>query len=350
MRLSDYYTVETVLSGHPDKVCDQICDAILDSFITADRSSNVTVECMGTNDTLIIGGEVCSNAIVDIEQITHKIYEEIGYHSPLNIINKLHRESTQTNTPLKNGLAGDQGIMYGYACENGYNFLPYGVYLVNAIAKEIDDFRKKTHLYLPDGKVQLTLLGNKIETLVICVQHREKINIVELEEQILKMLFDVFPEIKSAANIYFNYNSDFINGGFSIDAGLSGRKIIADTYCGLVPHGGGSFSGKDPYRMDRSAAYMARFVAKNLVANKLCRHCLVSVAYVFGCKKPVMLTVESDNPSKDNALLKIVRDRFDFTPNGIVEMLDLYNTHFFPTATYGHFTNKDYPWEKVVSI
>lgn len=350
MRLSDYYTVETVLSGHPDKVCDQICDSILDSFIAADKYSNVTVECMGTNDTLIIGGEVASDVIIDIEQVARKTFADIGYLTPLNIVNKLHRESTQTNSPLKNNLAGDQGIMYGYACENKYNFLPYGVYLVNAIAKEIDDFRKKTNLYLPDGKVQLTILGRHVETLVVCVQHRENANIGELKEQILGRLFAAFPDLATATNVFFNHNSNFTNGGFSIDAGLSGRKIIADTYCGLIPHGGGSFSGKDPYRMDRTAAYMARFVAKNLVANNLCKQCLVSVAYVFGYEKPIMLAVESENPLQDSDLLQTVREKFNFTPNGMVEMLDLYNTQFLPTSTYGHFTNTDYPWEKLISI
>ena len=171
-----------------------------------------------------------------------------------------------------------------------------------------------------------------------------------LKEQILRKLFLAFPELVTATNIFFNHNSNFINGGFSIDAGLSGRKIIADTYCGLIHHGGGSFSGKDPYRLDRSAAYMARFVAKNLVANNLCKQCLVSVAYVFGHEKPIMLTVESDNPSQDNALLQIIHKKFDFTPNGIVKMLNLYNTQFLPTSTYGHFTNKEYPWEKIITI
>lgn len=350
MKLSNYYTVETVLSGHPDKVCDQICDAILDEFIHVDKSANVTVECMGTNDTLIIGGEVGSDKTIDIEQTVLNTYTNIGYNTPLNIVNKLHKESNQTNSPLKNNLAGDQGIMYGFACENEYNFLPYGVYLVNAIAKEIDNFRKKTNLYLPDGKVQLTISDSKIETLVVCVQHREHTNMDELKHQILNMLFSSFPELALANKVFFNHNSNFVNGGFSIDAGLSGRKIIADTYCGLVPHGGGSFSGKDPYRMDRSAAYMARFVAKNLVANQLCKHCLVSVAYIFGYEKPVMLSVESDKPALDKKLLQIVQNNFDFTPNGIVERLDLYHTKYLPTSIYGHFTNLDYPWEKIINL
>lgn len=350
MRLSDYYTVETVLCGHPDKVCDQICDAILDEFIRVDNSANVTVECMGTNDTLIIGGEVGSDRTIDIEQTVLNTYTNIGYDTPLNIINKLHRESSQTNSPLKNNLAGDQGIMYGFACENHYNFLPYGIYLVNSIARAIDDFRKKTDLYLPDGKVQLTISGNAVDTLVICVQHRKQTNVNELKHQILNMLFSAFPELAQATKVFFNHNSNFVNGGFSIDAGLSGRKIIADTYCGLVPHGGGSFSGKDPYRMDRSAAYMARFVAKNLVANQLCNQCLVSVAYVFGHEKPVMLSVESDKSELDKELLQIVKNNFDFTPNGIVEQLDLYHTKFLPTSTYGHFTSSDYPWERIIDL
>jgi len=346
---NNVYTVETVLSGHPDKVCDQICDAILDNFLLVDKTANVTVECMGTGDTLFVGGEVASNQNINIENIVLSIYNNIGYLDDLKIINVLHHESMQTNSPIKNGEAGDQGIMYGYACKNKFNYLPYGVYLVNTIAKEIDLFRRESNAYLPDGKVQITFKNDQIDSLVICVQHAPEADIEVIKSLILKKISISLPEINNAKKIFFNYNSNFINGGFSIDAGLSGRKIVADTYCGTVPNGGGSFSGKDPFRLDRSGAYMARYVAKNIVANDYAKSCLVSLAYVFGYDKPVMVEISADNRNEKN-ILSYIKDKFDFRPPAIVERLNLCNEKYLPTATYGHFTNPDYSWEQIIQF
>ena len=346
------YTVETVLSGHPDKICDQICDAILDEYIRADKCANVTVECMGSNDTLFIGGEASSSYEFDVSALAINTYRNIGYDNKLTIVNKLHKESMQTNQPLLDNLAGDQGIMYGYACQNedNNNYLPYGINLINSIAREIDSYRKRTTLLLPDGKVQLTISDKTLKNLVLCVQHKPEADLEFLKQDILNLLWDKYPELKMSERIFFNHNSHFTEGGFAIDAGLSGRKIIADTYCGLIPHGGGSFSGKDPYRLDRSAAYMMRFVAKNLVANHFCNSCLLSVAYVFGYEKPVMLTLKTDKMENDRKLLDFVHRKFDFRPKGIVELLDLYNTTYQPTARYGHFTNPYYPWERIIAL
>ena len=348
---NNIYTVETVLSGHPDKVCDQICDAILDSFIAVDKNANVTVECMGTGDNLFIGGEVFSTESLNVSKIALQTFRNIGYDSNLNVVNELHLESTQTNAPIKNGDAGDQGIMYGYACKNEYNFLPLGVFLVNAIAKAIDKIRHCTNAFLPDGKVQITLNGQAVLSLVVCVQHEPNADLVFLKNLIIDKLFQLFPILETTPKIFFNHNSNFTKGGFEIDAGLSGRKIIADTYCcGLVPHGGGSFSGKDPYRMDRAGAYMARYVAKNIVANGIADSCLVSLAYVFGHSDPVMIHVDTGNLTLNRKTLTLVKGKFDFRPPAIVECLDLYGSRFLPTATYGHFTNPDYSWEKIINI
>ena len=350
--VNNVYTVESVLAGHPDKVCDQLCDTILDSFIEVDKNANVTVECLGTGNTLFLGGEVASNIDIDIIPSVLKKYHDIGYTENLEIINKIHRESSQTNSPIKNGEAGDQGVMYGYACEEeNYNYLPTGVVLVNRIAKEIDRLKKYNKNLLPDGKVQLTINEDrKIDTLVICVQHKPEISIAKLQADIMRHLKIVIPEIGYARKTYFNYHSRFYQGGFSIDAGLSGRKIVADTYGGLIPNGGGSFSGKDPYRLDRSGAYMARFIAKNLVANGFCKECLVSLAYVFGNPHPVMINVKSDQEALDQKLLNFVKTNFDLRPPAIVERLNLYNFHYTQTATYGHFCNSKYPWEQIIKL
>mgnify|MGYP000857688218 CR=1 FL=1 len=347
---SNSYTVESVLEGHPDKVCDQICDTILDAYLEQDDSSKVAVECLGTGDYLVVGGEVFSAGVVDIETVARDTYKEIGYDTDLKVINKTNVQSEQMRQAVLVGAAGDQGVMYGYACDSDYNYLPYGVYVVNAIAKEIDMLRKRSFLYLPDGKVQITVRDDCIDTLIISVQHSRHTSIESLRELILNQAIARILPIEEIGRVLFNHNSTFYNGGFSNDTGLSGRKIIADTYCGLVPHGGGSFSGKDPTKVDRSATYMARFVAKNVVANRIARSCLVSVAYAFGLEDPVMLEVHTDNPTEDAHILGLVRASFDFRPRAIIERLGLTNVRYRKTATYGHFSDRTYNWERIVTI
>jgi S-adenosylmethionine synthetase len=343
------YTIESVLEGHPDKVCDQICDTILDAYLEHDKSSKVAVECLGTGNYLVVGGEVFSKSVVDIETIAQNVYREIGYDTRLEVANKLNVQSEQLRRAVLLGAAGDQGTMYGFACDSGYNYLPYGVYIVNAIAREIDLLRKRSLSYLPDGKVQITVEEGCIDSLVISVQHPKNADIDQIKNLILsEAVSKVFP-IENVREIFFNHNSTFYNGGFSNDTGLSGRKIIIDTYCGLVPHGGGSFSGKDPTKVDRSGAYMARFVAKNVVANQLAKSCLVSVAYAFGLDRPVMLKAHTEKPEKDSKILDWVRANFDFRPPAIIERLDLTNVQYRKTATYGHFFDSKYNWEQIVA-
>ena len=235
--------------------------------------------------------------------------------------------------------------MYGYACNSKYNYLPYGYWLVNAIAKRLDVYREKTGAFLPDGKVQLTICKNSVVKLTINVQHSEDADLNLLNACIQKnILYDV-----EASNIVINEDTGFIRGGFENDTGLTGRKIIIDTYGGFAPHGGGAFSGKDPSKVDRSAAYMCRFVAKNIVANGYAKECCVSVAYDFGKESPAMLQVVADG-IHSSAIMNMVQEKFDFRPQAIIERLDLKNAKYMPTAKYGHFTDPSYSWERIISI
>lgn len=345
------YTVESVLEGHPDKVCDQICDTILDEFLELDEDCKVAVECLGTGSSLFIGGEIFSKAKVDIESLSKNTYEQIGYEDHLTVLNRINAQSEQLRRPVLKGAAGDQGIIYGFACsKKGYNYLPSGVFVVNAIAKEIDLLRKKTKLFLPDGKVQITFRQKIVDTLIISIQHYKDTNIKELKNRVLNDAVSKIIPLSKLNRILFNHKSKFISGGFSNDTGLSGRKIINDTYCGLVPHGGGAFSGKDPSKVDRSASYMARFVSKNVVANEISKFCLVSAAYAFGEERPIMLEAKTESVKNDKKVDKLIKEKFDFRPNAIVERLNLKKVKYRQTSTYGHFFNSKYNWEQTITI
>lgn len=347
---SQHFSVESVLEVHPDKVCDQICDAILDSYLGFDDQAKVAVECLGTGTSLVIGGEVFSSAEVDVEKIANQVYQEIGYQDCLSVTNLIKEQSPQLRQPISLGAAGDQGIMYGFACQMHENLLPLGVSLAHSIAKEIDILRKRTNQFYPDGKVQITYIGETIDTILISVQHPPELGLKGLRALVLNEAVAKVVSLNQIRQIMVNNKSTFFKGGFSNDTGLSGRKIICDTYCGLAPHGGGSFSGKDPSKIDRSGAYMARFVAKNIVANGLSRYCLLSVAYAFGEDKPIMLSVETGEKKRDQSIRKIVLEKFDFRPSCIIERLNLKRIKFRDTSKYGHFGNEEYTWEKVFPI
>lgn len=339
------YTVESVLKGHPDKICDQISDGLMDLFLANDSESHTAIECLGTGDTLVVAGEIKSNAIIDIEESCRNIYKDITGGSDLNVINLLSQQSSQLQDAVYNGRAGDQGIMYGYACDSSYNQLPYGYWLVNSLAKRLDILREETCAFLPDGKIQATIHDDKLYKLNINVQHTMDADMVRLNSLIReRILYDV-----DIAQVSINPDKGFIRGGFDNDTGLTGRKISVDTYGGLVPHGGGAFSGKDPSKVDRSAAYMCRFVAKNLVANEIIKECCISVAYNFGEENPAMIDIVSEGKSVSK-VTEYVKEKFDFRPNAIIERLNLRKTKYLPTATYGHFTNPLYPWEKIIEL
>jgi len=344
------YTIESVLKGHPDKVCDQICDSILDAYLRKDPLSHVAIESLGTGNELVIAGEVLSSAEVNVGNIANNVYSDIGYDNRINIIDKISKQSEQLRNVVNHGKAGDQGIMYGFACNAGTNYLPDGIFLINEIARNVDRLRTETDELLPDGKVQLTFDKNAITNLTISIQHRPESDLLKLKSLFETKIVNDFLSSWTVRQFHFNYNSNFIKGGFQNDTGLSGRKIIIDTYGGLAPHGGGSFSGKDPTKMDRTGAYMARFVAKNVVANNLANECTVAIAYGFGVEEPIMVSLNTEDKMQDKILLDHIKSVFDFRPQAIIERLDLRNTSFRPTSVYGHFSDPNYEWERIIEI
>ena len=349
LHLLQRYTTESVTSGHPDKVCDQISDAILDACLAQDPTSRVAVESFGSHGTLMLGGEVRTNAKVDFKKIANKVYREIGYTDKLKVLNTIAKQSPDIAMGVDTGGAGDQGIMYGYATNETKEMLPLGVVLSHALARRLEKLRrtKKLKWLKPDGKTQVTIANGKVITALCSTQHDKHISQEEIRAQLIKHLFEPVLGNLKKIEILVNPTGQFILGGFAADAGLTGRKIMVDTYGGVMPHGGGAFSGKDSTKVDRSAAYMCRFVAKNLVANGYGKRVLVSVAYAIGRVEPVM--VEAFNDQGKN-LTSVVNKHFDFRPRAIIERLGLRRPIFRETAAYGHFGVPGRPWEKMIKI
>lgn len=343
------YTVESVTSGHPDKICDQTSDAILDECLRQDPKSRVAVETFGSHGLLVIGGEVTTSANFDAEAIARRLYRDIGYDGGLKVVTNIVKQSPDISQGVDTGGAGDQGIMYGYATDETLEFLPEAVVRVHQLARGLEELRKtnKNFSWLgPDGKTQITAQDGRIKTVLVSTQHDEYVEQSYIREQLMRNL--IHPVLgHTRVQVLVNPTGKFVRGGFDADAGLTGRKIMVDTYCGLVPHGGGCFSGKDPTKVDRSAAYMARFAAKNIVANGLAKKCLVSVAYAIGRAEPLML--EAINEKGEN-LVGIVGEKFDFRPAAIIERLDLRKPIYLQTAAYGHFGKPGLPWEEVINI
>lgn len=337
------YTVESVLRGHPDKICDQISDVILDAYLEKDKMAHTAIECLGTRNKFIVAGEIKSSEEIEIESLSRKTYCEITGTSDIEVINLTSKQSEQLGDAIKVGGAGDQGVMYGYACKTEYNYLPYGYWLVNDIAKRLDELREKTKIFLPDGKVQAVVEKGKLKRVTVSVQHPLKCNMEELEKAIKKVIN------LDGAVVDVNTDKYFIKGGINNDTGLTGRKIIVDTYGGLAPHGGGAFSGKDPTKVDRSAAYMCRYIAKSLVANDFATECQVAVSYNFGEYRPAMIAVTADGEYSEK-ITRFVKSKFDFSPNSIIERLNLRFTKYYPTSRYGHFTDPKYEWEKICEL
>ena len=347
--LLERYTVESVTSGHPDKVCDQISDAILDAALKQDPNSRAGIETFGSHGTLMIGGEIRTNAKLDYKKIAAKVYKDIGYTEKLKMLDTVAQQSNDIAMGVDTGGAGDQGIMYGYATDETKEMLPLGVVLAHKLARKLEELRrsKKIPWAKPDGKTQVTIANGKVVTALCSTQHDKKVSQTKIREDLIKYLFKpVLGNLKDI-EILVNPTGQFIQGGFYADAGLTGRKIQVDTYGGLLPHGGGAFSGKDSTKVDRSAAYMCRFVAKNLVANGYAKKALVSVAYAIGRVEPVM--VEAFNEKGQN-LTKIVNEHFDFRPRAIIDRLGLQKPIFQETAAYGHFGVAGRSWEKIVKI
>ena len=347
--LLTHYTTESVTAGHPDKVCDQISDAILDACLTEDPTSRVAVETFGSHGTLMIGGEVTTKANVDYAGIARQVYEDIGYTEDLEILSKVVTQSGDIAMGVDTGGAGDQGIMYGYATNETEEYLPKGVVLAHALARKLEKLRTSGTLpYLrPDGKTQVTIKNGEVITALTSTQHAEDAELDTITKDLKEQLFTPVLGDISNIEILVNPTGRFVQGGFEADAGLTGRKIMVDTYGGLMPHGGGCFSGKDATKVDRSAAYMCRFAAKNLVANGYAKKALVSVAYAIGRVEPVMVEAFDDEGKN---LSDIVNKHFDFRPLAIRERLGLTKPIFRETAAYGHFGVAGRPWEEVVSL
>lgn len=350
MILPKVYTVESVTSGHPDKVCDQISDAILDECLKQDPRSRVAVETLGSHGLLVIGGEVTTNAKVNFEKIAQELYKKIGYTDELKIISHVVKQSPDIAQGVDTGGAGDQGIMYGYAEKDGESeYLPESIFLVHQLTRGLENLRRENILpWLgPDGKAQITVNEGRIKTILVSCQHLENTSQQVIRESLIEHLIKpLIPDLEGI-EILINPTGKFVLGGFAADAGLTGRKIMVDTYCGLAPHGGGCFSGKDPTKVDRSAAYMARFAAKNIVANGLARECLVSVAYAIGRAEPLMVEAVNEN---QESLSKIINEKFDFKPRSIIERLNLMKPIYLQTAAYGHFGKPGLPWEEKISL
>lgn len=343
-------TAESVTSGHPDKICDQISDAILDEYLRRDPESRTGVECFGNHGMLVIGGEVTSTGTVDAEAVARAIYREIGYTDELQIMAHLVKQSPDIAQGVDTGGAGDQGIMYGYATAETQEFLPRPVVLAHALTRRLTDLRRHDPAYAwlgPDGKAQVTIDHGRITAVLVSTQHAADMShddvLVGVRDGVIAPIIGDLRDVE----VLVNPTGRFVIGGFAGDSGLTGRKLMVDTYGGLIPHGGGAFSGKDPTKVDRSASYMTRFVAKNLVANGLAKNCLVSVAYAIGRAAPLMIRAVTGE-GKD--LSALVREKFDFRPRAIIERLGLRRPMYLRTASGGHFGKDGLPWEEVIKL
>ena len=363
------FTSESVTEGHPDKICDYISDKILDEYIKADKNSRVAVETFVTANSVLIAGEVTSKGNIDIENIARNTLKEIGYadaetgidYKTCDILVKINKQSADIALGVDIGGAGDQGMMFGFACNETENYMPFAIGLAHKLSKRLAEVRKINILpYLkPDGKVQVTVEyeDNKpirLDTILISAQHDERITLEELKQDIVKeVINNVVPEnMMQNTKILINPTGRFVIGGPKGDTGLTGRKIIVDTYGGYSRHGGGSFSGKDPTKVDRSAAYMLRHIAKNLVANGYAERCEIQVAYAIGKKDPLSIYINTFGTSKfrDEELINIIKEKFDLTPNGIIEYLNLKEPIYANTTNYGHFGKDGLSWEKIIKM
>jgi len=366
------FTSESVTEGHPDKVCDQISDAILDEFLKQDPESRVAVETLTTTGIVVIAGEVTSRAKFDVQDVVRKTLREIGYDDPqygfdadsCSVLVSLHSQSPDisqgiSSTENKEQGAGDQGLMFGYATNETEEMMPMPITLAHKLTKQLSEVRKSKVLpwVRPDGKSQVTVeyedgKPKKLETIVIATQHSPEINNEQIKKEIIEKV--VKPVCGKYWNdkikVHVNPTGRFVIGGPPGDAGLTGRKIIVDTYGGMGRHGGGAFSGKDPSKVDRSACYMCRYIAKNIVAAGLAERCEVQVAYAIGVAEPVSLMVSTFDTSKipEEQIENLVRKHFDMRPAAIISQLQLKRPIYRKTASYGHFgrNEPEFSWEK----
>jgi S-adenosylmethionine synthetase len=376
------FTSESVTEGHPDKLCDYISDSILDSFLSKDKNSRVACETVAGKGKIFITGEISSKANVNIEEVVRNAIKEIGYfgeeydidYNRCEIIINVSKQSldiaqgvntsfeTREGEKIESEGAGDQGIMFGFACDETKEFMPLPISLAHKLSKKLAEVRKQKVIdYLgADGKVQVTIeyeddIPIRVDTIVVSTQHKKDIDLEQIKNDIKnKVIKEVIPKelIDENTKYFINPTGRFVIGGPLGDSGLTGRKIIVDTYGGFSRHGGGAFSGKDPTKVDRSAAYMARHIAKNVVANGLAKKCEVQFSYAIGVAKPVSVYIDTfgTNTILEEEIIKKINKKFDLTPRGIINYLDLQKPIYRQTTNYGHFGKENLSWEKIIEL
>lgn len=386
-----YFTSESVTEGHPDKLCDYISDSILDECLKQDKNSRVAAETVAGKGEIYVTGEITTAADINIESIVRNAIKEIGYDNSktdidyrtckitINMskqspdialgVDKSYeakmaedKNNKEDSDAIKSEGAGDQGLMFGFACDETENYMPLPIYLAHALSKKITSVRKNNEIsgLRPDGKVQVTVEYEentpiRIDAIVVSTQHEADKDIETLRKEIKeKVIMSTIPEtlLDSKTKYYINPTGRFVIGGPLGDSGLTGRKIIVDTYGGYSRHGGGAFSGKDPTKVDRSASYMARFLAKNVVANGYAHKCEIQLSYAIGVAEPISIYVETfgtENIPREEIVEKI-KTTFDLTPRGIINYLDLQRPIYRKTTNYGHFGKNDLPWENIIKF
>ena len=365
-----YFTSESVTEGHPDKLCDLISDSILDECLKQDKNSRVAVETFAAGNTITIAGQITSKAEFNVEEVVRKVIKEIGYdnaevdmdYRTCKIDINITKQSPDIAMGVDIGGAGDQGIMFGYASDETENYMPYAINMAHKLSKRLAEVRKDGIIpYLrPDGKVQVTIeyeddKPKRIETILISTEHNADISQEILKEDVIENIINaVVPNgmMDENTKIYVNPTGRFVIGGPLGDTGLTGRKIIVDTYGGYARHGGGAFSGKDASKVDRSAAYMLRHIAKNIVANGYAKKCEIQVSYAIGMKDPLSIYINTFGTGKkpEEELVEMVKSHFDLTPKGMIDYLGLQEPIFTKTTNYGHFGKDDLPWERIINL
>lgn len=368
------FTSESVSEGHPDKLCDQISDAILDECLRQDKYSRVACECFVTTNLLVIGGEITTNAKVDYEAVARDVMRRIGYTAEylgidadtceIKVVMDTQSSDIALGTNVEVGGAGDQGIMFGYATNETETYMPLPISMAHELVRYASELRHNgTFKHArPDMKSQVTIdytdeNNPKVDTILMSIQHDPDFNEEEfktfIKEKIMKEVVRKH-HMNEDYKVFINPTGRFVIGGPHGDTGLTGRKIIVDTYGGMARHGGGAFSGKDPSKVDRSAAYISRYIAKNIVAAGLCDRIEIQLSYAIGVKDPTSVHVDTYGTGKvaDEVILDAIKKEFDLTPQGIINTLDLLNPIYGPTAAYGHFgrTDVEFPWEKLNKV